>query len=273
MKKKEKAQHGFTLTELVMVIVLLGIIGGVGGSFISEVFRGFADSDTRLQLYNEGKNALVRMERELHIMLPNAVCITSNGGLSCESDGTPGSEIRFGMILEDGMLSNNMVGRYNENPVDFPRTAPATLSDYNSGATPPAGGVVSLYNTNWNTFAGGSKLFTITGVSANIMTFAGQTITGPSPQKRYYLVDRCVSYRWDSAASTLSRRVTGVSNAGAGSFSGVTAYPMAKNVDDFRFYYAAPSLTRNGIVSVVFNMRKNGQNVEMHKEIHVKNVP
>jgi hypothetical protein len=213
------------------------------------------------------------MERELHIMLPNAICVTNNGGLSCESDGTPGNEIRFGMILEDGMLNNNLIGQYNENPVDFPRTAPATLSDNNSGATPLVGGVVSLYNTSWSTFVGGARLFAITGVSANIMTFGGQTITEPSPQKRYYLVDRGVSYRWDNTTSTLSRRVVGVGSGGIGSFSGVTAYPMAKNVGDFRFYYAAPSLTRNGIVSVVFDMQKNSQNVEMHKEIHVKNVP
>jgi hypothetical protein len=256
-----------------MVIVLLGIIGVAGADFIAVAFRGFADTNTRLEIYEEGKTALVRMERELHGMLPNGICVTNNQGASCESDGTAGNEIRFGMIQEDVMRNNNLAGGYTQTAIDFPRSAPATLTEINPGAAPRIGDIVSVYNTNWNTFATGSRLFRITSVAGNIMTFAGQSIVDTSPQRRYYLLDRGVSYRWDSTSRVLFRSVVAVSQSGLGNFSSAVQYPLARDVGDFRFYYMAPSLSRNGIISLVFTMVKGGHNVVMHKEIHVKNVP
>ena len=264
---------GFTLIEIMMVIVILGIIGVVGADFIASIFRGFGDSNTRLAMYEEGKTALVRMERELHGMLPNAVCVTNNGGGSCESDGTGGNEIRFGMILEDMMRNNNLVGSYTEEPIDFPRISPATLTETNGGASLQVNSIVSVYNTNWNSFALGTRLFRITSVAANVMTFGGQTITEPSPQQRYYVLDRGVSYRWDSGTKILYRSVETVNVGGLGTFGSSVEYPLARDVGDCKFYYMAPSLSRNGIISVVFTMEKGGNSVVMHKEIHVKNVP
>lgn len=266
-------QAGFTLIEIIMVIVILGVLGSVGADFIAQAFRGFADTNTRLEIYEEGKTALVRMERELHGMLPNGICVTNNQGVSCESDGTAGNEIRFGMIQEDVMRNNNLNGAYTQTALDFPRVAPATLTEINPSAVPRVGDIISVYNTGWSTFSAGGRLFQITGIAGNIMTFAGQTISDSSPQQRYYLLDRGISYRWDSTSRTLSRSVVTVSKAGPGNFSTAVEYPLARDVGDFKFYYMAPSLSRNGIISVVFTMVKDNHNIVMHKEIHVKNVP
>lgn len=270
---RKNLPQGFTLMEIVLVIVLLGILGAAGGDFISLIFRGFADTESRLEIYEEGKAALVRMERELHGMLPNAVCITNDGGLSCASGTTGGREIRFGMILEEAMRSGDLTGGYREEPVNFPRNAPATLSELNTSAVIPVGAIVSVYNTGWAGFATGARLYQITSVAGNEMTFSGQTIQEPSPQRRYYLVDRGVSYRWDETSGILYRSTVAVNSGGLGAFTGSVEYPLATGVSDCTFYYAAPSLARNGIVSIVFTMAKGGQNVNMHKEIHVKNVP
>ena len=266
-------QAGFTLVEIVMVVAILGIIGVVGADFIAEVFRGFNATNTRLEIYEEGKSALARMERELHGMLPNAICVTNNAGVSCVSGSSAGNEIRFGLIAEDAMRAGNVAGGYQEPAIDFPQVAPSVLTDVNGGASPPSGGIVSVYNSSWNSFAGGSRLFAITSVAGNTMTFGGQAIIDPSPQQRYYLLDRGISYRWDSGDQTLYRKTTTVGSGGIGSFASSVEYPMAKDISDFRFYYAAPSLARNGLVSVVFTMSKGDHNIVMHKEIHVKNVP
>jgi MSHA biogenesis protein MshO len=271
--KGRRHQAGFTLIEIMMVIVILGIIGAVGADFIASMFQGFSQTNSRLAIYEEGKDALVRMERELHGMLPNAICVTNDGGLSCIGSGVPGNEIRFGMILEDVMRSSNLIGEYEEAAVNFPRVAPATLTDVNSGAVPPVGKIVSVYNTDWSSFVGGARLFRITSGSANEMTFGGQTINDPSPQRRYYVLDRGVSYRHDSVTNTLFRRVTTISGGGLGNFSNSVEYPLARDIENVRFYYMAPSLARNGIISVLFTMTKDGHSIAMHKEIHVKNVP
>lgn len=264
-------QAGFTLIEMVMVIVILGVIGTAGADFIADIFRGFSQTNSRLAIYEEGKDALVRMERELHNMLPNAICVVANTG-NCVSDGTAGKEIRFGMILEEVMRSQGLMGAYSESAIEFPQPSPASLTDVNAAAVARVDDIVSLYNTSWNSFVTGGKLFKITAVAGNKMNFGGQALTSPSPQRRYYIVDRCVSYRWDDASNTLFRSVGTVAENGV-NFSGSVEYPLAKNVEDFRFYYMAPSLSRNGIISVVFTMTKDDHDIVMHKEIHVKNVP
>lgn len=266
-------ESGFTLIEITMVIVLLGVIGVAGADFIGEMFRGFRDTNARLEMYEEGKAALVRMERELHGMLPNAICVTNDTASTCESDGTSGNEIRFGMIAEDTMRNSGLVGGYTEAAVEFPQSASATLTEVNPGGAPLTGTVVSVYNTGWSDFAAGSRLFQVTGVTGNEMTFNGQSIPTPSPQGRYYLVGRTISYRWDATEQILYRSVDSVTSAGSGDFSTAVEYPLARNVADFNFYYAAPSLSRNGIVSMVFTVARDGQSVVMHREIHVKNVP
>ena len=69
---------GFTIIELIVVMVVLGVLGVMGAGFISESFRGFQDTDVRMQIFEEGKTTLFRMERELHIALPNAIDISGN---------------------------------------------------------------------------------------------------------------------------------------------------------------------------------------------------
>jgi prepilin-type N-terminal cleavage/methylation domain-containing protein len=125
MTPHDKEQNGFTLIELIIVIVLLGIVGAMGASFISQAFKGFFDTDIRMEMYEEGKSALVRMEREIHIALPNAVDVTPTG-----------DTISFGVIDENAMAT--FTGLYLEN------------LDKISGL--PANKLISIYNTQWCNF-------------------------------------------------------------------------------------------------------------------------
>lgn len=253
MIRHSKRQNGFTLMELIIVIVLLGIVGAMGAGFISAAFKGFFDSDVRMEMYEEGKAAMVRMEREIHIALPNAVQINGNG-------------IEFGVIDENAMA--NVFGRYTETSP----TGGATITDQTSGL--PLGTLVSIYNTEWAIFSNGSRTYRVTSNGANPMTL-DRNIGAASPYQRFYAV-RPTAVSFSVAGTTLSRSTAAVNFGGAlGAFGG--AQPLAQNiVPDGAlpyFTYDPGTSTRNSVVSIHFAISRNGETVNFHKEVQVRNVP
>lgn len=73
-------QVGFTLVELVMVIVLLGVVGVGMSSLISTSVQAYVDVARRDDLTQQGRYAVERMTRELRNALPGSVRISSSGG-------------------------------------------------------------------------------------------------------------------------------------------------------------------------------------------------
>jgi prepilin-type N-terminal cleavage/methylation domain-containing protein len=58
-------QKGYTLIEIVMVIVILGVIGAFTFQFVAHGVQAFKKSSARKDLYDQGRLALERMVREL----------------------------------------------------------------------------------------------------------------------------------------------------------------------------------------------------------------
>lgn len=245
---------GFTLIELIIVIVLLGIIGVAGSQFISSAFLGFSETETRTQIYEEGKTALVRLEREIHLALPNAVDVSASG-----------DTISFGMIDETAM--RGIFGRYTENNP----TNTASITDYTAGL--PQNSVISIYNTNWTQFSSGSRLYRITSNNANPMTLDGN-IQASSPYQRFFAVrNKAVQYK--VSANVLYRFSAGVATSGTGSF--ITPKPLVKNIYQTGslpyFSYSAGSSTKNGSVTIHFTMKLKDESINFDKDIHICNVP
>ena len=60
-----RGQEGFTLIELVITIVLVGIMAGIGALLIGEGTRAYISADVRADLTNQGRIAIERMAREI----------------------------------------------------------------------------------------------------------------------------------------------------------------------------------------------------------------
>ncbi|MEK6243604.1 MAG: type II secretion system protein [Pseudomonadota bacterium] len=72
-------RHGFTLIELIVAIVLLGIIGSAFGMFILPAFQSYQAVARRAELVDSAESALRRMARDIRISLPNSVRVTNTG--------------------------------------------------------------------------------------------------------------------------------------------------------------------------------------------------
>ena len=68
---------GFSLVEMVVVILLLGILGAAVGAFISRPVEGYRDLARRAALVDAAESALRRMERDLRNALPNSVRVSN----------------------------------------------------------------------------------------------------------------------------------------------------------------------------------------------------
>ncbi len=80
VRRTSSRQTGFTLVELVVVIVLLGVVGVGVSSLISSSVQAYVDVARRDDLTQQGRYAVERMTRELRNALPGSVRVNGSGG-------------------------------------------------------------------------------------------------------------------------------------------------------------------------------------------------
>jgi len=71
--KNQPIQSGFTLIELITVIVILSILASIGTGFVVSATESYQRTQTRALLTNTARQALERMTRQLRIALPYSV--------------------------------------------------------------------------------------------------------------------------------------------------------------------------------------------------------
>jgi prepilin-type N-terminal cleavage/methylation domain-containing protein len=142
-----RAGRGFTLIEMIAVIVLLGIIFGFGGVLLGNLFTGYSLKRDATDAEWQAKVALERMARELR-----AVRMATAADLDIVS----AAQIRF--VDTDG---NGVCFYRNGNRVMRSADSPASACGTTS-AQPLADNVTALTFTYWDNTG------TATAVAANV---------------------------------------------------------------------------------------------------------
>jgi len=283
-------QRGFTLIEMVIVIVITGIIAAVVAVFMRGPVQGYLDSTARADLTDAADIALRRMARDLRLALPNSIrvsgnnvggnnyvefLLTSTGGrylATGESTDPTVSPLVFGGSATSACTSTNC---------KFTVLAPTLMSQtiavndsivvYNLGPT----------NATADAYSGGNRATVSQYDSASGLVtlssnpFAMQNPTQESPGNRFQVVQSPVTYGCDNNLLTrywgypitlaqIAPPTTGVFRSAV----------LAQGVTGCIFSYSKASNISKGLISLKITMKNsNNESITLTQQVHVDNTP
>lgn len=274
--------RGFTLIELIIVIVILGIIGSIVAVFMKKPIDAYIDSARRAALTDTADTAVRRMGRDIRKALPNSVRAPSNQCIEFIPTKTGGryrtglSSAGAGDFLDFSAADSgfNMLGLNSALP---------------SAQRIAAGDVVAVYNLGipGSDAYTGVNTATVTSVAEGTPTYlANETRIGiasrqfplPSGSNRFHVIpggEKIVSF-----VCTGGNLVRNANYTYPASISSTTQCPttggaiLARNAT-CTFVYNGSDLQRNGLIqmTLVLTDPNNGETVRLYHEVHVDNSP
>lgn len=249
---------GFTLVELIAVIVILSIVAVMGTQFVVSSTQNYESTRTRALLVNTGRQALEQMTRQLRIALPYSLVVTASG--QC---------IKFMPIAAGGNYLNPVPDVANTAAANAAISVSPHSIEYGSaqfvsiGAMAPA----EIY--------GAASLATLASRSANSLTLTGaKRWQRNSISRRFYLLNTpqaiCIvanELRFYNAQSVSSQTV----NLG-GSFDLMAENVAAVGTQEY-FSLSSGSENRNTIININLAFASAGERVDFNHEVMIRNVP
>lgn len=272
--------RGFTLIEMIVVIVLTSIIASAVAVFIKLPVQGYVDTARRAELTDVADTALRRMGRDLRLALPNSVRVRdANGTIEILLTRTGG---RY-RVADNGAAAGDLLD-FTLSDASFDQLGPVASG---IGQTIVAGDRVVVYNLNIssaNAYAADNTALvssTAAGTLANEnkILFAAKQFPLQSPGNRFQVIEGPVSYVCDTTTGRLTRhwnysiQTSQPTAASLPSLTGVASALLANGVTECTFNYDPGVTARSGVVSLSLTLSQSGESVRLYHEVHVTNVP
>lgn len=273
---------GFTLIELIVVLVLMTIIGATVAVFVKPAIDAYSDTRNRVALGDMGDTALRRMVRDIRVAVPNSLR-TPNEACFELVPTVAGGRYRMGPnTANDAWWVNT-----SQATVGF--DVLSTLS-----RQPAIGDFVVINNQNGNDVYAGSNRATVSAVATPSASQGTMRLTISSLQVspgydggRFQVVnqsEQSVFYICQGAGLSADNRTgTGVLWRLKRNFT--SAYPsscpagsgtvLARNVSRCRFVYNPNqgATQQSGFVYLELGITRNGETATLTHGAHVLNVP
>jgi MSHA biogenesis protein MshO len=294
---RQQSQQGFTLVEMIMVIVITGIIGGMVAVFLKAPIQQYMDVARRADMTDIADTALRRIGRDLRLALPNSVRVKT--GTCPVTTANPGgigtcSFLEFlptsggGRYRADTGGGAGCLGSPSGEALDF-TVADACFGVL--GTMPPgfafaAGDLVAIYNLGIlgasAYLANNTAAINIGGSTTSIIKLNAATLFPfESPNARFDIINRAVSYVCDTTGKTLMRYSYPIVAGGGQPTSTLAGGNMlAGNVGAIcSFSYDAYVVAqRSGLVTMNLSIAENNpssgnETITLYSATHVSNLP
>jgi len=182
MRSQRKFQPGFTLVEMIVVMVITGILGGIIAVFIKGPVQGYVDSARRADMTDIADTALSRFTRDARTSLPNSMRVWGaiHGNGSCDGKET----CYFEFIPTTGG------GRYSETTSGVGYFAVlGPMPDFSSSSS------VVINNTSpASVYSGGDVASNVTSAASTVTFASSFAFPSASPGGRFQVISTPVTY-------------------------------------------------------------------------------
>ncbi|MDZ4201707.1 MAG: type II secretion system protein [Gallionella sp.] len=280
---------GFTLIEMIMVIVITGILGGIIATVLKAPVQQFVDVSRRAEMTDIADTALYRLASEISSAVPNSIRVAGCGTTPC---------VEFLPTLDGGRYRASAAGGAGlcglaGDELDF-TTADTCFEIIGPPVTFAAGDRIVLGSTQSNgnppydaTAAGVLRAYTgAVGAQASV-SFTGTQfpLFAALPSQRFDVVpgdQQAVTYACEGTLGVVGGNGQGqlvkrwgygfnvaqAAPSGLGGSSAILADKVSACVIDYD-----TSNQRMGLLGVRLTLTSGDEQVSLYHEIHVNNTP
>jgi MSHA biogenesis protein MshO len=301
MTKPTRSPRGFTLIEMIMVIVITGVIAGMVAVFIKGPVDSYFDMARRAELTDAADTAVRRMGRDIRLALPNSVRNPVDGSDQC---------IEFMPTKSGGRYRADQTAALTGDTLDFTTADPNFDMLGLNGSLPveaqiAAGDIVVVYNdgsNSGNAYTGANAVQVAAGgvaagdtanttklsfVPAGATIFARKAFPSASPASRFQVLpstEQVAAFACNAGTlARYSRNITARTTPWAqpancaAMTAGATSAVLAKQVSACSIKYEPPGSGsgggRFGMVSISLAATRSGESVNLYHQVHVDNTP
>ncbi|MBA5640200.1 prepilin-type N-terminal cleavage/methylation domain-containing protein [Duganella sp. LX20W] len=284
--------RGFTLIEMIVVMVITSILAGIMVLFIRRPVQNYVDAAGRAEMSDVADLALRRITRELHSALPNSVRVMTSGSV---------------VLLE--FIPTKAAGTYlsvDDNAgspaLDFQNAANKTFKVVGDMPAFPynivAGDYIVIYNlgpdyVTADAYAGGNRAQVASAPVNNVVTLVSNPFAVPvngipntSPTQRFSVATQPVTFRCAPAATggmELTRYWNYQFNTSQTDPSSMSNPPgqtiqhaiLASNVAGCNFSYTQLQNVHSGLVGItlIVGRANSNETVTLAHQAAVENTP
>lgn len=261
-KQRLKKQQGFTLIELIFVMVILGLVGAIGSSFLVDTMDMYQRTNNRVKLMQKGRVAVEQMSRYLRGAVPNSVRVSSTG--KC---------LEFVPVVAGGYYINALPDSENGGTA----TSSVTIAPLSSsGATATQLIVAPLSSGDLYTSSSTSARAGVSSVtSSSIALTSAKTFTRNSTVHRYFLAANPKRFCLLSGSlyrySSYGFLTAALDDTSPGGSADLMLNELNQSASSFSL--SAGSEQRNTSISIVLSLTAGTETVALRHQVLVRNVP